>query len=330
MISRRSFARTVAAAALAAPALRGASAQQAITLRVAHVLSTAEPAHDACEAFARTVGERSGGRIQMQVFGQGQLGGNREQHELMRQGANVIILTDPSGVGDFVPDWGVLNGPYLLADPQDYRKILTSDWYREIVERAAQQRLRVLTMNGFFGPRHSLANKPLRNPDDMRGVAFRVPPTHMWLETFRALGTRPVTVPWPEVYNALSQNVVDAVEAPLASLWGSRLHETRRVLSLTNHFNAWVGLVMNEQVFQRLPQDLRALLSEEAGKMGEDLTRRTLAANDDLLRRFEGANIQIVRDVDIPAMARATASVYSSVPNWSPGLYQRVRGLLTA
>jgi TRAP-type C4-dicarboxylate transport system substrate-binding protein len=264
------------------------------------------------------------------VFGQGQLGGNREQWELARQGANVMFLADPSGVGDFVPDWGVLNGPYLLANPQDFQKILRSDWYREMVERAAQQRWRVLTMNGFFGPRHSLANKPLRNPDDMRGVAFRVPPTHMWLETFRALGTRPVTVAWPEVYNALQQNVVDAVEAPLASLWGSRLHETRRVLSLTNHFNAWIGLVMNEQVFQRLPQEVRTLLAEESTKFGDDLTRRTLAANDEYLGRFASANIQVVRDVDLAAMARATASVYNSVPNWSQGLYQRVRNILSA
>jgi hypothetical protein len=81
-----------------------------------------------------------------------------------------------------------------------------------------------LTLNGFFGARHALANKPLRSPDDFKGVAFRVPPTLMWLETFKALGTRPVTIPWPEIYSAMQQGVADAVEAPLASLWGMKLH----------------------------------------------------------------------------------------------------------
>lgn len=330
MISRRRLIASTAFAALAAPHVRPAAAQQTITLRIAHVLSQAEPAHDACEWMARNVAQRTNNRVQIQVFGAGQLGGNREIFELVRQGANVMSLVDPSGVSDFIPDWGVLNGPYLLSNPFDYRKILRSDWYRELIERSAQQRMRVVTMNGFFGPRHSLGTKPLRNPDDMRGVAFRVPPTQMWLETFRALGTRPVTVPWPEVYNALSQNVVEAVEAPLASLWGSRLHETRRVISLTNHFNAWIGLVMNEQVYRRLPADVQTMLVEEGAKMGDHLTQLTIAANDDLIRRFEAAGIQIVRDIDIPAMTRATERVYSAIPGWSPGLYDRVRAILAA
>jgi tripartite ATP-independent transporter DctP family solute receptor len=319
-----------AAGVAAAVAPRGAAAQES-KLRVAHVLSAAEPAHDAAVAFAKRVSERSGGKLQVEVFPQGQLGGNKEQHELMKQGANVVILTDPSGVGDYVADFGVLNGPYLLTDPNDFQKILRSDWYKGMVDKAAREhRIRVLTMNGFFGARHSLANKPLRNPDDMKGVAFRVPPTLMWLETFRALGTRPVTIPWPEVYSALQQGVADAVEAPLASLWGSKLHETRKTLSLTTHFNAWVGLVMNEQVFQRLPADQRALLQEEALNYGNDLTRRTVAANDDYLKRFQEAGVTVVRDVDIPAMTRQTASVYKAIPNWSPGLHERVRGILTA
>ena len=80
----------------------------------------------------------------------------------------------------------------------------------------------------------------------------------------------------------------------------------------------------------RLPQDVQTMLIEEAAKMGDHLTELTLAANDDLIRRFEAANIQVVRDIDIPAMARATQSVYSAIPGWSPGLYERVRAILAA
>ena len=102
------------------------------------------------------------------------------------------------------------------------------------------------------------------------------------------------------------------------------------MLSLTNHFNAWVGLVMNETVFQRMPADQRALLQEEALVYGNDLTKRTIAANDELLKKFQEAGVTIVRDVDIPAMTRQTASVYKTIPNWSPGLHEMVRGILTS
>jgi TRAP-type transport system periplasmic protein len=100
-MKRRHFIGAAAATGIAVHTR--ANAQAVMNLRLAHVLSPSEPAHEACVRFAERVTERSQGKIKMEVFPQGQLGGNKEMHELMKQGANVIILTDPSGVGDFIP-----------------------------------------------------------------------------------------------------------------------------------------------------------------------------------------------------------------------------------
>jgi TRAP-type transport system periplasmic protein len=328
-MKRRHFIGAAAATGIAVHTR--ANAQAVMNLRLAHVLSPAEPAHEACVRFAERVTERSQGKIKMEVFPQGQLGGNKEMHELMKQGANVIILTDPSGVGDFIPDFGVLNGPYLLKQPQEFKKILTSQWYAELNAKGQrEQSIRVVSFNGFFGGRHALANKPLRTPDDFKGVAFRVPPTLMWLETFKALGTRPVTIPWPEIYSAMQQGVADAVEAPLASLWGSKLHETRKVISLTSHFLSWVGWVINERVWQRIAADLRPMVQEECIAAGDFMTEKTLAVQAELTKRFQDAGITIVSDVNLDALQKATESVYSAIPNWSPGLHGRVKQILTS
>jgi TRAP-type C4-dicarboxylate transport system substrate-binding protein len=267
----------------------------------------------------------------MEVFPQGQLGGNKEMHELMKQGANVAILTSPSEFGDFVPDFGVLNGPYLLKEPGEFKKILASKWFSDLNEKGQrEQQLRVLTFNGFFGARHALANKPLRSPDDFKGIAFRVPPTLIWLETFRSLGTRPVTIPWPEIYSAMQQGVADAVEAPLPSLWGMKLHETRKVISLTGHFLSWIGWCIHERVWQRIPADMRTIVQEEAIAAGDFMTERTMAAEADLLKRFREAGLQIVSDLDLPALQKATERVYSAVPNWSPGLHDTIKKILAS
>jgi tripartite ATP-independent transporter DctP family solute receptor len=329
-MKRRTFVGAAAAAAGIA-VHTSSNAQSAMNLRLAHVLSPAEPAHEASVRFAERVSERSQGRIKMEVFPQGQLGGNKEMHELMKQGANVIILTDPSGVGDFIPDFGVLNGPYLLKQPQEFKKILASQWYAELNAKGQrEQSIRVVSFNGFFGGRHALANKPLRTPDDFKGVAFRVPPTLMWLETFKALGTRPVTIPWPEIYSAMQQGVADAVEAPLASLWGSKLHETRKVISLTGHFLSWVGWVINERVWQRIPAELRPMVQEECIAAGDFMTEKTLAVQAELAKRFQDAGVTIVSDVNLDALQKATESVYSAIPNWSPGLHGRVKQILAS
>ena len=307
----------------AAPAL----AQEG-KIRFAHSLSTTEPAHLAAEYFAKNVAERSKGRIQIQVFPSEQLGSGKDVNEMIRQGANVMNITDPGYLSDFVPDIGVLNGPYLVATPQEYEKLLASDWYHGIEQKLEQAGFKLIMANGFFGQRHLIADKPVRRPEDMAGMTVRVPPNTMWIETFKAIGARPTTVQWSEVYNALQQNVVQAAEAPLGSLWGSKLQETRKVISLTGHFTSFVMWPINASYFKRLPKDLQQILLEEGSKAGEYMTRLTLEQKQNYIDRFKQAGVTVVEDVDRAAFQKATASVYNAFPKWTPGLHETVMAIL--
>jgi TRAP-type transport system periplasmic protein len=309
-----------AAAILAAS---GATAQE-IHIRLAHSLSTTEPAHLAAEYFAANVAERTEGRVEISVHPGEQLGTGREVNEMIRQGLNVMNLTDPGYLADFVPDVGVLNGPYLLSDPLAFPKILQSEWYADIDRRLQEAGFRVVSFNNLFGARHILADRPIRTPEDIAGMTVRVPPNVMWIETFSAMGARPQTVEWAEVYNALAQNVVDAAEAPLGSLYGSRLHEVRGTLSMTSHFVAWINMIISEQYFQTLPEDVQEIMLEEGFRAGEHMTRLTLEMQDEYLDRFKEAGIEIVDDVDVAAFQEATASVYEAFEEWTPGLRETV------
>ena len=299
------------AAATALPAV----AQEQIRIRFAHSLSTSEPAHVAAEFFAKNVAARTNGRVQVQVFPGEQLGPGKEVNEMIRQGANVMNITDPGYLSDFVPDIGVLNGPYLIKDPKDYDRLLASGWYKGVEKRLEQAGFKLIMANGFFGQRHLIADKPVRSPADMSGMTVRVPPNTMWIETFKAMGARPTTVQWSEVYNALQQNVVQAAEAPLGSLWGSKLHETRKVISTTGHFTAFVMWPMNVNYFNKLPADVQKVLLEEGKKAG------------DVTQKFKAAGVTFV-DVDNAAFQKVTAPVYKAFPKWTPGLHETVMGAL--
>jgi len=312
---------TVAIAGLFA--LNVASAQE-IKIRFAHSLSTTEPAHLAAEYFAKNVAARTGGKVQINVFPGEQLGSGKDVNEMIRQGANVMNITDPGYLSDFVPDIGVLNGPYLIKTPQQYEKLLASSWYKSIEKKLETAGFKLIMANGFFGQRHLITNKAVRKPEDMAGMTVRVPPNTMWLETFKAIGARPTTVQWSEVYNALSQNVVQGAEAPLGSLWGSKLHETRKVISMTGHFTAFVMWPINASYFNKLPKDIQQILIEEGAKAGTEMTRLTLAMQDDFIAKFKASGVTFVNDVDVPAFQKATASVYTAFPKWSPGLRETV------
>jgi tripartite ATP-independent transporter DctP family solute receptor len=320
--------RWIAALGLAVVLNAGNVSAADYAIKLAHSLSSTEPAHLAAEFFAKNVMERSGGRIDVAVFPGEQLGSGKDVNAMIRAGANVMNITDPGYLSDFVPDIGVLNGPYLLRDWQDFRKILASDWLKEIDGKLQEAGFRVISYNNLFGPRHMLADKPIRTPADISGLTVRVPPNQMWLETFKAMGARPTTVQWSEVYSALQQNVVAAAEAPLGSLYGSKLFEVKKTLSQTSHFIAWVNFVMSESFYDSLPGDLQTLLLEEGQKAGDEMTRLTLEKQDQYLAQFKEAGVTIVEDVDIAAFQEVTESVYSAFPQWTPGLHDKIQSIL--
>src|SRR4051794_12509074 len=295
-ITRRAVIAATIGAPLAAPAL--ARAQSTIRIRFAHSLSTVEPAHQAAEFFAKNVATRTNNRVLIELFPGEQLGSGKDVNEMIRQGANVMNITDPGYLSDFVPDIGVLNGPYLVQKPEDYEKLLASDWYKSIDKKLEAAGFKLIMANGFFGQRHLIANKPVHKPEDMAGMTVRVPPNTMWIETFKAMGARPTTVQWSEVYNALSQNVVQGAEAPLGSLWGSKLQETRKVISMTGHFTAFVMWPINATFFNKLPKDVQQVLIEEGRKAGAEMTRLTLASQDEYVAKFKSAGVTFVNDVD--------------------------------
>ena len=323
--------RTMLAATGATLAMPGIVAAQApINIRLAHSLSTTEPAHLAALFFAKNVGERTNGRVRIEVFPGEQLGSGKDVNEMIRAGANVMNITDPGYIADFVPDAGILNGPYIVQRHEEFTRLLASEWYADLDRRIQQAGFRLLMMGGFFGNRHMIADKPIRTPADIAGLTVRVPPNTMWIETFKAMGARPTTVQWSEVYNALSQGVVAAAEAPYGSLWGARLHEVKKVISLTAHFKAITTWPINNGYFNRLPREVQTVLLEEGAKGGAEQTRLTNAMEADFAARFKAAGVTIVEDIDIAGFQKATVPTYSAFPRWTPGLHATVSRILAS
>jgi tripartite ATP-independent transporter DctP family solute receptor len=282
-------------------------------LRLSHSMSTNEPIHLAAEKFAKAVNARSGGKVQVTVFPSGQLGGNKEMYEQVRKGAPIIQVTDPAFLADYVPDFGILMAPYVVTGPDQFNKLLASDWYSEVNKELQKSNFHNLSFNYFFGTRHMLGNKPFRSVADLHGVTMRISPTVVSMETFKAIGSRNVALQWPEVYSALAQNVIDAVEAPIGSLVGSKLQEQRKTISLTGHFTAYIGLTMNQKIFEKLPADIQKILTEESIRAGDEMTAVT-----------------VVEDVNVADFRKATLPVYAAFPAWTPNLHTRIQKILEA
>lgn len=298
------------------------------TLKLGHVQSSEEPIHDSFLHFSSRVKERSKGRVTVHVYEASALGTNKEVYELARLGASVIANVDSGYLSDYLPDVGILTGPYLLQDIRDYRNVIESEWYQEQMDSLYEKGFKVIALNGYFGARHIISGKPIRDHDDFSNLRIRIPPNVIWVKTFQSLGANPTTLAWAEVYSGLAQGVVDAAEAPLGSIIGSRLYEHQKVLSTTGHFKPFVGMVMGRKYWEKLPPDIQQLLLEEGEAWGEFLTNLSNSSEEKQLDFLRSKGVQIIEDIDFPSLRKATETVYQTNPDWSPGLHERIQEIL--
>ena len=295
-----------------------------IVLKAGLVTADNEPLTVYANKLAESVKQRTDGQIEIEVYANSTLGHTLDVIQQVAAGAPVLSYADGASLAEFVADLGILQGPYLINRPEDFTKIVASDWFEEVNNQMKDKGVRILSFNWYYGARHMISWKEIRNPDDLKGLNVRIPAVPMWKETVTAMGGNPVELPWSEVYTALQTKVVDAAEAPLATLYGSKLHEVAKVISTTGHFKSVGAFVMSEQVFNSIPEDLQAILLEEFEKFGAEESAAAIQADLEWKKKLEDEGAQFVEDVDVKAFQEATKAVYTKFPEWTPGLHDRV------
>jgi TRAP-type transport system periplasmic protein len=321
----------IIAALLSLFAIAGSGPAKAadVTLRVTHEMAAQDAINIAAMRFAERVAERSGGQIDVKVFPAAQLGHDNDSLEQIKLGADLIVITQMAAAAPSeVPDLTILDGPYLYDDLADYRTLIASDWFASQEQKLEQAGVKVLAANWLFGVRHTLADRPLRTPEDMQGLNIRIPPLAMWVETFEALGANGQTINFGEAYTALSSGVVDAIESPLESLWAAKFYEAKKVISMTGHFTNWIAPMMSAQVFDQLPAETQQILLEEAEIGGEIITALALDREQGFREKLQAAGVTFVDDVDRDTFRDKTRVVYEQFEEWTPGLYDTVQAAM--
>lgn len=308
----------------ASPVSSANSEDKPIVLKLNHVQSNTDPVQEAFLQLADMVKERSNGSIEIQVYANGELGSNKDNIEQIKSGASLISVGDTGFLADYVPDFGIMNGPFLYGSYEDLLKLSSSGWYKDMTNQCSQEGIKVLAMNWYFGERHIISKKSINSPDDMKGLKIRVPSNTMWSATMEALGAAPTTIQWSEVYSALDQGVVDAAEAPLSTIYTSKLQEAAKYISTTGHFTGIIGLEMSQQVWGSMSENQQNILMECIEEEGTIYSEGVIAAEQSWREKLETEGVTFI-DVDRAPFKETCASVYTTAfPEWSDGLYETV------
>jgi tripartite ATP-independent transporter DctP family solute receptor len=285
--------------------------QQKHVLKFNHVLGVKEPYHQGFTDWAKAVADKTKGGLKIEVFHSAQLGVEEDIIEQMRQGANVGQNTDSARLGNYVPGIAVMNGPYFATTLDEVIKIKNTPTVKAWTDELANKfGLKVLSFTWVQGYRHFFTNKPIRKPDDLKGMRIRTPPAPIWQESIRALGATPVALPFGEMYPALQQKAIEGVELVYNNIPAGRFYEVLKYANETKHIMLINFEVMSAKFFNGLPADYQKILVEECDKAGLETSKRILASELEVKKQLIARGMVAVEDVDIAAFRKAGEKAY--------------------
>jgi tripartite ATP-independent transporter DctP family solute receptor len=283
------------------------------TLSVNTALAVTDPLYKGLESFVTGVAEASGGRIEVKLFPNSQLGPDEDVLEQARAGAPVAVIVDGGRLSTYVNEFGIMGAPYLADGYDGVRKVSVSPVFEEWVKKLHDTaQLQVLSFNWWQGERHLWTNVPVTKPADLAGVRMRTIGSPVWVETVTAMGAVPTPMPFAEVYSALEQKALDAAEAQLPAGQGAKLFEVTKYLTKTGHINLITGMVTSGAWFDSLPADLQKVLRDEALKAGDVGSYGTRDALAQIEKDLAAAGMT-VSTIDTQVFKDATAGVYDKL-----------------
>lgn len=273
------FAALAIAALVAWPGVRPAAADP-IVIKFSHVVADSTPKGQGALLFKKLAEERLAGRVEVQVYPNSQLFGDAKEMEALALGDVQIIAPSLAKFDRYTKKIQLFDLPFLFDDMTAVDRFQTSP--------AGKKLLRVLERKGFLGLGYwhnglkvLSANTSLRQPEDAKGLKFRVQPSDVLVAQFQAVGAVPQKMAFAEVYQALQTGSVDGCENPWTNLYSQKFFEVQKFVVESNHGLLDYMVVANSDFWNGLPADIRteleAIMAEvtaHVNKIADDLNAR--------------------------------------------------------
>lgn len=235
---------------------------QELNIIAAHVVSTETSQHEAFMEFKKLVEERSDGRINVDVFPDGQLGGEREMIESTQSGDIQIASPSIGVLANFSKALQVFDYPFIFKDTATAHEVLDGDFGQELLDGLKTSGLIGLSY-GELGWRHFSNNKhEVVAPADVKGLKIRTMEVPMHIAYWKDQGANPTPLAYTEVFTALSQGVVDGVENTLGLIYSGKFYEASKHITFTGHIYDPEVYIVNQAFFEGLsPEDQEIIQS---------------------------------------------------------------------
>ena len=284
------------------------------TMIVGHAQPESNPRYISMEKFAADVAEKTNGHVTVEVFGNGQLGTEKEMLEQVVQGVTQGMR---GGQYDFSPRLLMFTLPFLANNRAEVTALLQSDLAKKVSAEAAETTGTVIINLCDAGGFRQFSNntRPLTKPEDLKGLKMRTNGMKTIDLTFQAMGANTVSVPYADLYMGLKTSIADGQENPWVNVEGMKFYEVQKYFTEVNYQFHPDPFYVNAEWWNSLPAEFQAILTECATAMGE--------YNDQLIDQNSDAAKQVVVDAgcevyvptaeELAAFQAACQPVYSQV-----------------
>lgn len=273
--------------------------------------------------------EKTNGGITCEFYPNGQLGTLNDILEMQLQGANIVCSNGLESMTDYVKDIGAVAGPFLFKTYDEIPVLINSDWMNEIESNCRDYGVMGLSYNWITGFRSFIGNTIIEEPEDFKGLQLRAANTTLMGLIMKSLGATHLISNWNEVYTGLSNGTYDGVEADLPLLYSSNLYEVCKYLNLTQQHVNVCAMWISSEFFDSLPAEYQTIMQDAAQTAGVAFSKDCYDKTQTVLEEFKAKGVE-VHEVDHDAMVAATKSVWDEYPQFSAGIYDKLRAIIDA
>lgn len=231
----------------------------------------------------------------------------------------------------FAPQYFFVNAPFVIKDYEHFLRV----WNGPIGEKAkalvAEKGNMVCLGTVYRGYRQMTANKPIRGPEDIKGLKLRLPVVPTWVKIWEAIGATAVPVPLTELYQALKEGRAEASEGDVTQISSFKLYEVQSYLIITNHQCGVGWIMMNKAAYERLTAEERKLVHQIMNEVCDWATEKLKASEGDIIKflqekgmkliKLDEAALKAIRDLAAPAVEELFKTTWP-VTTWAEVLRQ--------
>jgi tripartite ATP-independent transporter DctP family solute receptor len=294
------FAKARIAAALllgtVASLAAGIASAEEVKMRLGHVFAINSPVDEASKEFARLVGERTKGEVQVAVFPNSQLGGDEALARDVSRGSIDLAFLNPGSLAGLDPLLDIHYLPYIATNFKEADAIFYNP--NGILQKTLRTTLAKHKMQtlGFFELEFRAvtnSKQPVQTVADLKGLKLRVPGSAGIKGFFEAAGSQAVTMPFPELFTGLQQGTVDGQDNGASITFNSRLFEAQKFMTTTNHVYAMGAVTASDRSWAKLSPAQQKVLQDTATEVTAKQIQKNRDLNADFLKKIAAGGVKV-------------------------------------